>query len=310
MNWTPDDANRRVHIPFGVVCGTLKELLREAGIDATARAEDVIDGGKMRSAVWLIAYGDSSVNQELIAWAVRELTSHPARTHARLMWTLDDELALRKIEIPFAQRDLNIRSALRMAVSCGPFQPLQRHRRLRPMATRQVSTAAKPARARKPAALPMPVSDQASTRVLRQFRLVFNAVKTHFQQVEKKAGVGGAQVWALSVVRDRPGVGVNDLAQAMDIRQPTASNLVKSLVAQDLIQVRKDAPDRRAVQLHLLPAGAKVLQRVPGPFAGVLPQALDSLDEATLTRLEQDLTGLLAVLGADENAAGIPLRQR
>lgn len=85
MNWTPDDANRRVHIPFGVACGTLKELLREAGIDATARAEDVIDGGKMRSAVWLIAYGDSSVNQELIAWAVRELTSHPARTHVRLM---------------------------------------------------------------------------------------------------------------------------------------------------------------------------------------------------------------------------------
>ena len=178
------------------------------------------------------------------------------------------------------------------------------------MATRSSPPAKKSPRPRTARATPMPPSDQASTRVLRQFRLVFNAVKTHFQQVEKKAGVGGAQVWALSVVRDRPGVGVNELAQAMDIRQPTASNLVKSLVTQGLIEVRKEASDRRAVQLHLLAAGDKVLQRVPGPFAGVLPQALDSLDEPVLARLEQDLNALLAVLGADERAAGIPLGQR
>ena len=56
-----------------------------------------------------------------------------------------------------------------------------------------------------------PVSEQAfsapEVRVLRRFRLVFNAVKTHFQQVEKKAGVGGAQFWALSVIRAHPGLG-------------------------------------------------------------------------------------------------------
>ena len=41
---------------------------------------------------------------------------------------------------------------------------------------------------------------------LRRFRRVFNAVKTHFQQVEKRAGVGGAQLWALSVIGARPGI--------------------------------------------------------------------------------------------------------
>ncbi len=71
------------------------------------------------------------------------------------------------------------------------------------------------------------VKREAATRVLRQFRQVFNAVKTHFQQVERQAGVGGAQVWALSVVRERPGIGMNDLARALDVRQPTASNLVQ-----------------------------------------------------------------------------------
>ncbi|HWJ96252.1 MAG TPA: MarR family transcriptional regulator, partial [Telluria sp.] len=47
-----------------------------------------------------------------------------------------------------------------------------------------------------------------ATRVLRQFRIVFNAVKTHFRQVEREAGVGGAQLWALSVIERTPGIGV------------------------------------------------------------------------------------------------------
>ena len=149
----------------------------------------------------------------------------------------------------------------------------------------------------------------AAARVLRQFRLVFNVVKTHFQQVEKKVGVGGAQVWALHVVSQQPGIGVHGLSRAMDVRQPTASNLVKSLTDQGLLQVRKEGPDRRAVQLHLLPRGHEILQRAPGPFAGVLPQALASLDAVTLARLEQDLGQLIGRLGADDRGAGIPLAQ-
>ena len=153
-----------------------------------------------------------------------------------------------------------------------------------------------------------PQADGA-VRVLRQFRRVFNTVKTHFQQMEKHAGLGGAQVWALSVVRDQPGIGVNGLARALDVRQPTASNLVKALAEQDLVEVRKDERDGRAVMLHLRPAGARVLRRAPGPFTGVLPEALATLDPATLERLEQDLAVLLEVLGADERGANIPLSQ-
>lgn len=151
--------------------------------------------------------------------------------------------------------------------------------------------------------------DASATRVLRQFRLVFNAIKTHFQQVEKQAGVGGAQVWALSVIRDRPGLGVNELARAMDVRQPTASNLVRTLVDQDLVEVHKDTRDRRAVQLHLRPGGLHVLKRAPGPFTGVLPQALSNLDADTLERLEADLNKLIVSLGADAAGAKIPLGQ-
>ena len=146
-------------------------------------------------------------------------------------------------------------------------------------------------------------------RVLRRFRLVFNTVKTHFQQVEKKAGIGGAQLWALSLIEARPGLGTSELARAMDVHQSTASNLVRALVAQGFVQADKAGTDRRAVQLTLRPQGRSVLRKAPGPLTGVLPQALAALDAQTLERLDADLAQLIAVLDGDERAANIPLGQ-
>lgn len=148
-----------------------------------------------------------------------------------------------------------------------------------------------------------------AAQVLRQFRQVLNAVKTHFQQVEKTAGLGGAQVWALSLVQQHPGIGVGALARAMDINPSTASNLVKLLTERGMVQGRKEGADRRAVQLHILPDGAKALSRAPGPFSGVLPEALKALDPDSLRRLRKDLGRLIVLLDADEKAARIPLSE-
>jgi DNA-binding MarR family transcriptional regulator len=146
-------------------------------------------------------------------------------------------------------------------------------------------------------------------QVLRHFRSVFNAVKTHFQQVEKRAGLGGAQVWALSTIQAHPGIGMNDLAMAMDIHQTTASNLVKILLKNELVKAERKGTDKRAVQLYILSAGRVVLRKAPGPFSGVLPKALSELDPKTLKRLERDLSQLLVLLNADESAAKTPLAQ-
>ncbi|MBL8315286.1 MAG: winged helix-turn-helix transcriptional regulator [Rubrivivax sp.] len=150
---------------------------------------------------------------------------------------------------------------------------------------------------------------EPATRVLRRFRSVFNAVKTHFQQVEKKAGVGGAQLWALSVIQAHPDIVVGDLAKAMDIHQTTASNLVRSMAVAGLVVTNRDGQDRRATRLRMTPAGARVLRKAPGPFSGVLPEALAALDADTLARLDNDLGRLLDKLKSDERAAGIPLAQ-
>ncbi len=95
----------------------------------------------------------------------------------------------------------------------------------------------------------------------------------------------------------------------MDVHQTTASNLVKGLLKLELVKAEKKGADKRAVQLLILPAGRVLLKKVPGPFSGVLPNALSQLDAKTLVRLERDLSRLLTLLNTDESAAKTPLAQ-
>ena len=110
VNWTLDDSLRRMRVPFGISYNVPKEQVLEAGVAAARRIEGVIVAKGREPTVWLVNYGDSSMNYELVIWADRALTCAPGSTHARLMWALDDELRARGIEIPFPQRDLHVRS--------------------------------------------------------------------------------------------------------------------------------------------------------------------------------------------------------
>lgn len=154
---------------------------------------------------------------------------------------------------------------------------------------------------------PLTRSPNPQAHVLRRFRVIFNAVRTHFQQVERQVGLGGALVWALHEIELQGGMGVSTLAQLMDIHQSTASNLVRTLVQRGLVQTEKSARDRRSTQLRLTPTGQALLAQVPGPFEGVLPVALAQLSPEKLAQLDAHLAELIGLLGADETAAGVPL---
>jgi len=110
INWTFDATWRRMRVPFGVAYGTPKEQVREAAVAAARRVEGILDEPGHEPTAWLIRYGDSAMDYELVVWANRRLTTAPGSTQAKLMWALDDELHARGIEIPFPQRDLHVRS--------------------------------------------------------------------------------------------------------------------------------------------------------------------------------------------------------
>lgn len=164
-----------------------------------------------------------------------------------------------------------------------------------------------PKRARK-AAAGQDLTPQAAS-VLRQFRVIFNSVRKHFRAIESKVHLSGAHVWALGIIAEHPGIRVNDLAAAMQVHQSTASNLVRKMTADQLVVAERGETDRRHVHLFVSTLGRRLLDKAPLPYSGVLPDALNALDERTLARLRKDLSELISILSPQEDGAAIPLGQ-
>lgn len=120
---------------------------------------------------------------------------------------------------------------------------------------------------------------------LQHFRHIFKSVKKHFHWVEQQTGVSGAQLWALGVVAETPGLKVTELAQALAIHQSTASNLVDKLVKQKLLRRERGDEDQRIVRLFPEPLGLVLVKGAPRPVRGVLPDALGRLTTADLSQL-------------------------
>src|SRR5210317_460860 len=101
----------RVRIPVGVAYGTDKELVRKAAIEATNEVSYTLTHMKTRKPdVWLVDFGDSSLNFLLTVWVNRDGARRPTRTRATYLWALETKLSEYGIEIPFPQRDVNLRS--------------------------------------------------------------------------------------------------------------------------------------------------------------------------------------------------------
>lgn len=145
---------------------------------------------------------------------------------------------------------------------------------------------------------------------LKQFRLIFGSVRSHFRAVERACGVSGAQVWVMAVLAEQPGLKAGELAEALSIHQSTASNLINKLEKAGLVRRERSKADQRVVRLHLSAAGEAALARAPKPLTGILPHALEQLPVATLRRLIGDLRKVLSRVGeVDETAASKPLSE-
>ena len=132
--------------------------------------------------------------------------------------------------------------------------------------------------------------------VLKLFRMLVKSIRGHYQVVENRSGVSGAQLWALAHVAGNPGSKVGELASALAIHQSTASNLVGRLESLGLLARHRLRHDQRSVELTLTPKGRSALVRAPRPLVGVLQQALLDLPEASLDALHQHLGVLIGTM--------------
>jgi len=106
-NWTYGDPRVRFRVPIGVSYGSDVNKVREALIAAGRSNSHVLEDPA--PSVFLNKFGESSIDFELVVWS-SEMSHRPSRFKSDLNFAIEEKLREAKIEIPFPQRDLHIRS--------------------------------------------------------------------------------------------------------------------------------------------------------------------------------------------------------
>ena len=107
MNWNYDDPVSRLRIPIGVSYGSNIKKVRLALLEAVKSHPDVLL--TPRPQIWFQEFAESTLNFEVCVW-IRE----PARQYqlkSELNYRIAASLYRHDIEIPFPQRDFNLRSS-------------------------------------------------------------------------------------------------------------------------------------------------------------------------------------------------------
>jgi potassium efflux system protein len=101
INWSYDSQKVRIRLPVGVSHSSDLDEVREALLAAGGAVKDVLDNPAPQ--VYLVSFGDSSINFELLVWI-----DQPHK-HQQICSDVNFQIAKvfreRGIEIPFIQRD-------------------------------------------------------------------------------------------------------------------------------------------------------------------------------------------------------------
>ena len=106
INWSHTKRKTRFNLNVGVAYGSDVELVRKVLLECAAEHPEVVDTPK--SFVRFIDFGNSSLDFQLYFWSVNNFFIENTKSDLRFL--IDKKFRENKIQIPFPQRDLHIRT--------------------------------------------------------------------------------------------------------------------------------------------------------------------------------------------------------
>ncbi len=113
VNWSYSNSEVRLKVPIGISYSADVRKAIELCLESATAVERVID--KPNPVCLLKGFGDSSVDLELRFW-INDPQNGVSNVKSQVLLLVWDKFHEHKIEIPFPQRDLHIRSAERLPV--------------------------------------------------------------------------------------------------------------------------------------------------------------------------------------------------
>ena len=109
INWSHNDRRIRFHIPVGVSYKEDPAQIKALLMEVAAGHKDVLK--KPAPDVLFIRYGESSLDFDLLVWT-NTYIDRPIILKSQLYYLIFEKFKEHKIEIPYPQRDLHIKSGL------------------------------------------------------------------------------------------------------------------------------------------------------------------------------------------------------
>jgi DNA-binding MarR family transcriptional regulator len=127
-------------------------------------------------------------------------------------------------------------------------------------------------------------------------RAFLDEMRTRYRELEKRTGASITMHRVLACVAEEPGVSASRLANALGMKRPALSHLLKGLAERGWIERRRTPADQRTVQVHLSPAGRLVVAATAGRAVGTLQRAIANLSGPEVAALSSGLAALLREL--------------
>ncbi|HXR98574.1 MAG TPA: MarR family transcriptional regulator [Terriglobales bacterium] len=131
------------------------------------------------------------------------------------------------------------------------------------------------------------MSNQKSLGAAEAIHAVAIRILRMVRVADAKAGVGPAQLSALSVLVFVGPKSLGELAAAEQVKSPTMSRIVDGLVHQGLAERQTAASDRRSLRIAATPSGRRLLLRGRNRRVRILAQRIGSCSEADLAVLQK-----------------------
>lgn len=111
INWTLEDASRRLHVPFGVAYGTSVDKVKQVIIDELlcSGLKFINNDENKKPEIRMESMNTSSVDFELLVWIKANDKLQPNSLKSDFLILIYNALYKHNIEIPFPQLDLHIK---------------------------------------------------------------------------------------------------------------------------------------------------------------------------------------------------------
>lgn len=149
------------------------------------------------------------------------------------------------------------------------------------------------------------MSDQTTDEVLRLLREIMHRADMRSRRLLREIGLSATQAGVLRALSDGEPKSAGALARDLSLTGATLSGVLDRLQGRGFVERLRGEPDKRRVDVRILPAGRERLEEIPRYFHDHFTQTFGKLPASDQHRILHALREVAGMFGG-ENAPPVP----